>query len=357
MPDAGRDGERRSGWGRGLAITLAVAIIAFVAAVVLLLVFDPRVNGAEAVRTGGLAGGAIIALYALWLNDRRRRVDEATHALESERMVVERFTRAVELLGHEADQVRVGALHALARLAHSRPGYTQTVLDVLCSYLRRPFDHPGRQPDSTPDRDLDADRELQARLTAQRLIADLLPRADDQGVFPDLDLTGAVLDYLDLSGRGTGDLTLRRARLYGTTRLTGTVVDGDAFFTGAVAHGMMEIVDARFHARCRFHYLVAEEPVSFERTHFQQGTALQDARFAKRLTMRECSVDKVLDLRNARFLDELDLTGAKIADVQRGAGLSMQDVRMLKLPASWTYLADRDGNVKLVDAVSKTGCE
>jgi hypothetical protein len=91
----------------------------------------------------------------------------------------------VELLGNEADQVRVGALHALAWLADSTPRYKQTVLDVFCAYLRRPFTHPSyiKRGDArdqvTPEDLLDADRERQVRLTAQRLIMELLPRRQD----------------------------------------------------------------------------------------------------------------------------------------------------------------------------------
>jgi hypothetical protein len=84
---------------------------------VVLLLVEPTASKAEAIKTGGLAGGAVIALYALRLNDRRRRTEEARHELESEKVADERFARSVELLGNEADQVRVGALHALAWLA------------------------------------------------------------------------------------------------------------------------------------------------------------------------------------------------------------------------------------------------
>ncbi len=86
------------------------------------------IDRGEALKTGGLAAGSVVALYALWLNDRRRRVDEERQDLERQRQELEsrraehdreraadeRFLRAVELLGNEADQVRVGALHALA---------------------------------------------------------------------------------------------------------------------------------------------------------------------------------------------------------------------------------------------------
>ena len=146
-----------------------------------LLVLDPGAPKNEAIKTGGLAGGAIVALYALWLNDRRRKVEEARQELDRDRaehdrsrVADERFARAVELLGHETAQVRVGAMHALGGLAKSRTEYTQTVLDILCAYLRRPLRTD--DDDSTRSDEI----ELEVRLTSQRLIEDLLPRLEEQ---------------------------------------------------------------------------------------------------------------------------------------------------------------------------------
>jgi hypothetical protein len=107
--------------------------------------------------------------------------------------------------------VRVGALHALAWLAESSPRYKQTVLDVLGAYLRRQFTHPSYtrradDPDQLPSDDfpdpLEDDRERQVRLTAQRLITDLLPWSQN----PDsrayhLDLTGGELGALPARGQ------------------------------------------------------------------------------------------------------------------------------------------------------------
>ena len=140
---------------------------------------------------------AVVALYALWLNDRRRRVEERRQEVERQRhelelqrsdadrtrVADERFAKAVELLGNDADQVRVGALHALAGLARNREEYRQTVRDVLCSYLRRPFKHPRyevaedrHERDHTWSEEPEEDQELQVRLTAQR-------NAIDQAMF------------------------------------------------------------------------------------------------------------------------------------------------------------------------------
>ncbi|WP_370933209.1 pentapeptide repeat-containing protein [Amycolatopsis sp. cg13] len=254
------------------------------------LLTDPATSRSEALKTAGLAGGAVVALYALWLNDRRRRVEEARqvieqqrHDVDRERISDERFAKSVELLGHEADQVRVGALHALAGLARTRPEYRQTVLDVLCSYLRRPFIH-GRYEgvDVTPEEE----RELQVRLTAQRLIRDLLPLSDVDGPGPDLDLTGAVLEYFDLSHRRIGGLLLRHASLYSSTNLSGCVFTGQAYFTAAGTGpgrlvGVFRCRNTTFQDRAWFSGTAFSERTNFSDTAFKGPTTFKGATFAK----------------------------------------------------------------------------
>ena len=225
-----------------LLLTIVASLGAFALVGGLLLLVDPRAPKHEAIKTGGLAGGAIVALYALWLNDRRRKVEEARQDIESQRIdhdrsrvADERFARAVELLGHEAAQVRVGAMHALAGLAKSRPDYAQTVLDILCAYLRRPF----KRLDDPEDFDVDQEEiELEVRLTAQRLIEDLLPRYEEKNpVLYDLNLTKAHLEYMDLSYRHVGDLVMRVAHLKESNAFHHMVVHGDVYLTEAEVDG------------------------------------------------------------------------------------------------------------------------
>jgi len=162
-----------------------------------------------AVQSGALVAGLTGGAITLWLNDQRRRHNEreldqrrqhnqAELAQDRDRVEEERFARAVELLGHNRAAVRVGALHALAGLATTAPARTQTVLDVLCAYLRQPFLHPdwdapATSPETTTARETDGgnpdstsvaeraelDREREVRRTAQRLIPALLPVAEE----------------------------------------------------------------------------------------------------------------------------------------------------------------------------------
>jgi hypothetical protein len=274
---------------------LAAGLLGSLSALLLVsgwLLASPGVTQVDALKTGGLAGAAILGLYGLWINDRRRRTEEARHELDRERVSDERFAKAVELLGNDADQVRVGALHVLAGLAHGRPAYTQTVLDVLCAYLRRPFSHPSYEinpadPNRAEVRPSDkgwteeygaADRERQVRLTAQRLIADLLPSVGAAELaYYDLDLTGAALEYFELSGRQLGGLTARRARFYGATRLDGILAHRIALFSFAVFSGRADLYAARF----------------------DDGLSLFEAQIQGEWRVARASVRRMLDLRTS----------------------------------------------------------
>ncbi|CCH35463.1 pentapeptide repeat-containing protein [Actinosynnema sp. NPDC047251] len=266
-----------------LAASVVAAVLVTVGTTAALLWVEPKQSVSEAIKTGGLAGGAVVALYALWLNDRRRRTDEARHELESDKTADERFARAVEMLGNEADQVRVGAMHALAGLARATPRYRQTVLDVLCAYLRRPFSHPAfKQRPADPDQarypegeavempTSEEDGERTVRLTAQRLITDLLPWGQNTDpTLYHLDLTGANIEYLRLEGRRVGRLTARRTRFHGITAFREVRFSKPALFSGA-----------KFHGR-----------VDFQQARFAGGLSLQDAEFGRELDVRGAEAD------------------------------------------------------------------
>ena len=49
------------------------------------------------------------------------------------------YTKAVEQLGSDKALVRFAGLYALERLAQDNPAYRQTIVNVICAYLRMPF--------------------------------------------------------------------------------------------------------------------------------------------------------------------------------------------------------------------------
>src|ERR671921_32361 len=93
-----------------------------------------------------VAGGAVAVLL---LSVRRRQLAERSHDLElrkqeqveidaAERQAADLYTKAVEQLGCADAAVRLGGLYALERVAQANPSQRQTIVNVLCAYLRMP---------------------------------------------------------------------------------------------------------------------------------------------------------------------------------------------------------------------------
>ncbi|WET79384.1 hypothetical protein P3102_36095 [Amycolatopsis sp. QT-25] len=264
--------------------TLLSSVVVLVGVTAWLLT-DRATSRGDALKTGALAGGAIAALYGLWLNDRRRRTEEDRHEIERSRISDERFAKSIELLGHEADQVRVGAMHSLAGLARTRPEYRQTVLDVLCAYLRRPFEHPsfaiaaGKKDDWSDEDQAAAERERLVRRAAERLIRDILPHAGSTGPTFSLNLSDARLDKLGLLGRRVGWFGADRCEVLTYLDLTDAQLSGKFLLENATIHGGFELTRASFERRVSLNDLVVKAPVDFSVATFAEPPSLEGAKF------------------------------------------------------------------------------
>jgi hypothetical protein len=158
-------------------------------------------------------GGTVALTVAV----RKQKFTEQQHVLseadanrQDRRMLDERFRNAVEQLGKESAVMRIGGAYSLAKLADDWPAERQTCINTLCGYLRFPYDPSG-----------DADGEREVRQTIIAVIRQRLSRTAEISWDGKLfDLTGAVLDHLDL-----GDIYLKES----TLRLRGCVIQAATF--------------------------------------------------------------------------------------------------------------------------------
>lgn len=339
--------DRRMGW---LLVTIVLAVVVFVATGIGLVTLDSRTTAADALRTAGFAAGSIVALYALWLNDRRRRVAEqrqeverAKADLDRDRVADERFARAVELLGSDAEQVRVGALHALAGLARSNTEYTQTVIDVLCSYLQQPFLHPrhsGDKAEWTQQERHEADRKLSIRMTAQRLLSDLLPATGEKAPKYDLDLTRAALEYFELSQRQIGRLILRYARLYSSTKLNQCEIHGPVWFTGIETRngrttGNFTCSGTVFHDRTWFREASFAGRLDLSHSTFHGAVKFWDSSFHGTVLAEDTVFHGQVDLGDTTFSGDLDLSSVSWPETVITTGMAVDRTREVQLPQEW----------------------
>jgi hypothetical protein len=166
--------------GTALAVSFTVAVVGLAGlaglAWVLLGVAGYRHHGAPALKDtigvlqlvfATVAGaGALVALIVAY---RRQKITEADSAHDRTRVFNERFTAIAAQLGDAQPAVRLAGVHAMAGLADDWKQNRQTCVDVLCAYLRLPYDpDPGEDTDAAAQAVYRADREV--RHTIIRLI-------------------------------------------------------------------------------------------------------------------------------------------------------------------------------------------
>jgi hypothetical protein len=250
------DGGEARLWhlGKTLAVSFTMAVVGLAGlawlAWVLLGVAGYRHHGAPALKeTVGVlqlvfatvaGAGALVALIVAY---RRQKIAEADSVHDRTRVFNERFTAIAAQLGGEQPAVRLAGVHAMAGLADDWKQNRQTCVDVLCAYLRLPYDpDPGDDADRAERTAYRANREV--RHTVIRVITAHLrdgAAASWQGL--NFDFTGVVFDGGD----------------FGAARFSSGIV----LFTGAVFVGGM--VDFR---RAVF----SGGTVDFGRAEFTGGT-------------------------------------------------------------------------------------
>ena len=180
-------------WAVGLAVGAAVAVT-------LLWLFlgggdQASVHRLDALRTAASmvigAGGAA----ALLLAARRQRyveldLEQKEHDA-NERRVTELYGKAADQLGSDKAPVRMAGVYALERLAQDQPQHRQTVVNLLCAYLRMPYTTPESAADT------EAAQEQLVRMTVQDVLETHLRPADPARFWPDIDLriTGTTLEF------------------------------------------------------------------------------------------------------------------------------------------------------------------
>jgi len=167
-------------------------------------------------------GAGVFAFGALIYTGRNFTLSRRTFELTEQGQVTDRYTRAIEQLGSDKLEVRIGGIYALERIAYDSPRDHPTVMEVLATFIR---EHSGEQwPPSVPVEAMRGTRpDVQAAVTvigrraAQHDIRRLklaqtkLPRAD----LTKADLVAAELHGADLYNAKLARAHLQRADLTG----------------------------------------------------------------------------------------------------------------------------------------------
>ncbi|MFC0863630.1 pentapeptide repeat-containing protein [Sphaerimonospora cavernae] len=278
---------------------------------------DPALR-LDAIKSGltvgaGAAGGValLLAVRRQWLGERTQTYQEYD---ATEKRITDLYSKAVDQLGSDKAGVRIAAMYALERLGRNNPEHRQSILDVICAYLRTPAtDQRGgssKQVEASKDgdgiecqeRDDDGDHlDLEVRLTAQHILSRHLRSkllyswrssneigGEDYWPGMKLDLTRAYLVNFDLSDCQVDSASFERAAFIGQTRFSGSSFQGRANFERAVFEGVADFGASKFSGA---HFMGAT---------FASAAIFQYADFRRESNFREAKFDSV-DFQGSRF--------------------------------------------------------
>ncbi|WP_431045378.1 pentapeptide repeat-containing protein [Streptomyces sp. P1-3] len=179
-----------------------------------------------ALATLTFAGAVLAGVYAY----RKQRLAEGDAHRADDKQLAERFTTAADQLGHDQAAVRLAGVYAMARLADDWIEQRQVCVDVLCAYLRMPYEpnpeaastaSEGESLSSTPAAYKEGEREV--RLTIIRTIrSHLQPQAPTSWSACNFDFTRATFDGGYLQG----------SLFQGTVSFGGAEFSGRSFYFG-----------------------------------------------------------------------------------------------------------------------------
>ncbi|WP_285477694.1 pentapeptide repeat-containing protein [Amycolatopsis sp. NBRC 101858] len=216
-------------WWAVVGAAIVVVIVAWVATNWLLgeatAAKDPGAARVDAIKTGLGIGAGTTGIFALLLAVRRQWHSESD---ATEKNVTELYAKAADQLGSAEAPVRLAGLYALERLAHDNPGQRQSIVNVICAYLRMPHAPSSLEPANDSMADQERVQEREVRLAGQRILTDHLAPRNRRKFWDDIDLDFTNAHLIDFTLR---DCRPRNCRFDGATFAREAAFD-NATFTG-----------------------------------------------------------------------------------------------------------------------------
>jgi uncharacterized protein YjbI with pentapeptide repeats len=199
----------------------------------------------ETIRLAFYAVAGLGGVIALTVAYRKQRLNEGESEREGARLFNERFAAAAEQLSSERAANRLAGVYAMAALGDEWDAGRQTCVNVLCAYLRMPYEAP---PPRHEREEIGFEAYwpvVEERLVRHTLLSAIAERMRAEPIEGqtwhrcDFDFTGATLDEADFDGAVfKGKVKFNYARFprgsfdFGAAKFMGPVSFRRAHFTG-----------------------------------------------------------------------------------------------------------------------------
>ncbi|MFC9971829.1 pentapeptide repeat-containing protein [Spirillospora sp. NPDC127200] len=347
-------------------LKLVFALVAGVGALVALITAyrRQRVDEAAAERAEHIQAHA--EKIARQSHERAEREAERAVHDAAERRVTDLYGQAVEQLGHDKAAVRLGGLYSLERLAQDHPQHRQTIVNVLCAYLRMPFGQASRArhllantddenawrrdaahlltSDNNATESQNIQQEIEVRQAAQNILRNHLRRYDSRQEELDtywedvlVNLSGAILFGFSLAGCELTNLECSQATFLGTSWFDEAKFRGEVSFRDAIFQRLARFYGADFED-AYFYRAKFCAYAGFRGAKFHQQCRFVDVHFRERSTFEGATFGGAVDFSEVTFADKCSMEGARITPS------SPSHV----LPSSW-IVDQPEGLIKIID--------
>ncbi|THV37758.1 pentapeptide repeat-containing protein [Glycomyces buryatensis] len=244
----------------------------------------------EIIRLIFYAIAGIGGVVALTIAYRKQRLGEAAEAREESKLFAEQFAAAADQLSSEQAANRLGGVYAMASLADDWDHGRQKCVNVLCAYLRMPYDPPHLPENATAEQALDykhARQERQVRHAIFDAIGERLRTEPVEGRtwhHCNFDFSGATIDGGDLhKAVFAGPVSFRKAQFpEGLLFARGAkFLDGILFGGVVINGGAISLFEAEFSDLAQFADMeVTAGSLNFSGAIFRGFTTFRYTRFA-----------------------------------------------------------------------------
>jgi Pentapeptide repeats (8 copies) len=182
-----------------------------------------------------LTAGVCFTAWTVQLTRKRdqeqRRANEERIRVDRDGQVTERFTRAVEQLGADKTDIRLGGIYALERIARESEVDHEPIVQILAAFLRQ-HANKGRPVPDTEDQHVTIEPSPADSLAALEALGRLGRQPPNAWVKAPLDLrririTGANLNDARLDGALLNGAILRSSQMDGASLTQAVLSDAD----------------------------------------------------------------------------------------------------------------------------------
>ena len=209
------------------------------------LLFKNNIRATTAQAIGGVA--VLFGLFFAWRNVRTTqdnlRIVQGQLILSTQGQITDRLTNAINQLGSDKLEIRLGAIYALERIANDSERDHWPIVEILTAFIRTHAPWPPRSDVDLPARSVDIQAVLRV-LRRRNLALEKQPERtlDLRNVdFRGADLAGAQINDADLSGVHFETATLRGVHAKGAN-----LWDARFGTDGALAAPRTECSEAHF---------------------------------------------------------------------------------------------------------------